>query len=77
MLFKKNEEKSSLKREIRDKRIEIRELRKLHRKWVESFMKETDPTIAAMQIIIIRTQAIRIAKEENTLILMKKHYKLV
>lgn len=77
MFFEKNEEKVSLKREIRDKRIEIRELRKLHKEWITSFMKECDPAVAMMQMIVIRAQAIRIAKEENTLVLMKKHYKLI
>lgn len=77
MLFKKNEEKASLKQEIRSKRIEIRELRKLHKKWIASFMKERDPTMAAIQMIVIRTQAVRIAEAEDLLILMKKHYKLI
>lgn len=77
MLFKKNEEKTLLKQEIRNKRIEIRELRKLHRKWVASFMKETDPTIAVMQMAVIHMQAVRIAEAENLLILMRKHYKLI
>ena len=43
MLFKKNEEKASLQQEIRSKRIEIRDLRKLHKKSIASFMKERDP----------------------------------
>lgn len=77
MFFEKNEEKASLKRDIRNKRIEIRELRKLHREWIASFMKERNPAMAAVQMVVIRTQAIRIAEAENLLILMKKQYKLI
>lgn len=77
MLFKKNPEKAKLRSDIRAKQLEIRELKKLHGKWIKSFMKESDPIMAGFQIAVIRVQATRISNEEELLTLMQKHYKLL
>lgn len=77
MFFKKNPEKAKLRSDIRAKRLEIKALKKLHGKWITSFMKESDPTMAVFQMAVIRMQACKISNEEDLLILMRKHYKLL
>ena len=77
MFFKENPEKTKHRRDIRAKRSEIRELKKLHGKWINAFMQEHNPAMATCEILVIRTQAARIAEAENVLLLMQKHYKLL
>lgn len=77
MLFKKNEEKTALKQEIKAKKTGIAELKKRHRDWIKMFMNEMNPDMAAVQMTVIDIQAKMIAQAEVNLTLLKKHYKLI
>lgn len=77
MLFKKNDEAKELKQEIKAKKAEIAEARKLHQDWIKMFMDEMNPNLAVAQMAVIDYQAKRIAQAEVNLTLLKKHYKLI